>query len=91
MVVRGSTLPVYGQDFKRITRGYTEFSEGVDLSCDYGHSLSIPPQLKPSDSISVIDHIWSRVPPGESNGGRSAACVGPVVVHWELGKGERKE
>ena len=72
MVVRGSALLVDGQDFKAITCGYTESSEGVCLSCDCGHLHSIPPHHKPSDSISVINPVWCRVPPGESDGGGSA-------------------
>ena len=74
MVVRGSALLIYGQDFKVITCGYTEPSEGVATTCDCGHSLFTPLHHKPSDSISVIDPIWCRVPPGESDGGRIAAC-----------------
>ena len=74
MVVRGNALLVYSEDYKVITCGYTESSEGVGPTCDIGHSLFIPPHHKPSDSISVVDPIWCRVPPGESDGGRSAAC-----------------
>ena len=75
MDVRGSALLIYSQDFKVITCGYIESSEGVGPTCDCSHSLSIPPHRKPSDSISVVDPIWCRVPPGESDGGRSAACT----------------
>ena len=72
MVVRGSALLVNGQDFKVITRCHTESSEGVCPFCDYGHSLFIPPHLKPGDSISVVDLVWCRITPGESDGGGSA-------------------
>ena len=75
MDVRGNALLIYSQDFKVITCGYTEFSEVVGPTCDVGHLLSIPPHHKSSDPISVIDPIWCRVPPGESDGGRSAACT----------------
>ena len=73
MVASSNTLLIYGQDFKVITCGITESSEGVGPTCDVGHLLSIPPHLKPNDSISVIDPIWCRVPPGESDEGSRAA------------------
>ena len=62
-----------GQDFKVITCGITESSEGVVLTCDIGYSLSIPPHLKPNDSISVVDPTSWRVPPFESDEGSRAA------------------
>ena len=71
MVVRGNALLVNGQDFKVITRCHTEPSEGVSPTCDCGHSQSIPPHLKPGDSISVVDPVWCRIAPGESDGGGS--------------------
>ena len=57
MVVRGNALLVNGQDFKVITRCLIEPSEGVCPTCDCGHSLFIPPHLKPDDSISVVDPV----------------------------------
>ena len=74
MVVRGSALLIDGQDFKDITCGYTESSDGVGPTCNIGHLLSILLHHKSSDPISVIDPIWCRVSPGESDGGRIAAC-----------------
>ena len=74
MVVRSGALLIYGQDFKVITCCCSESSEGVGPVCDCGHSLSIPPHFKPSGSISVIDPIWCRVTPGESDGGGSVVC-----------------
>ena len=74
MVVRGNALLINSQDFKVITCGYCEFSDivGPGWDCDHGHLLSIPPHHKPSDSISVIDLVECRVPPGECDGGGSA-------------------
>ena len=74
MVVRGNALIIHSQDFKGVTCGYTESSDGVVLTCDVGHLLIIPLHHKPSGSISVIDPIWCRVPPGESDGGSSDVC-----------------
>ena len=74
MVIRGNALIINGQDFKVITCCCRESSEGVGPVCDIGHSLSIPPHFKPSGSISVINPIWCRVTPGESDGGGSAVC-----------------
>ena len=74
MVVRGSALIVHSQDFQSITCGYGESSEGVDLICDVSHLPSISPHHKPSDSMPVIDPIWCRVSPGDSDGGSSAVC-----------------
>ena len=74
MVVRGSALIVHSQDFQSITCGYGEPSEGVGSNCNSSHLLSISPHHKPSDIISVVDPIWCRVPPGDSDGGSSAAC-----------------
>ena len=71
MVVRGNALLVNGQDFKVITRCHTEPSEGVCPFCGIGHSLFIPPHLKSDDSISVVDPVWCRIIPGESDGGGS--------------------
>ena len=73
MVVSGNTLIVYGQDFKVITCGYTEPSDGVGPISNSLNSLSISSHLKPSDSISIIDPIWCRVSPAESDGGSSEA------------------
>ena len=72
MVVRGSALLINGQDFKVITRCHIESSEGVCPFCGIGHSLFIPPHLKSDDSISVIDPVWCRITPGESDRGGSA-------------------
>ena len=74
MVARGSALIIHSQDFQCITCGYSESSEGVGMISDVSHSHSISPHHKPSDIISVIDPIWCRVPPGDSDGGSSAAC-----------------
>ena len=76
MVVRGSALIVHSQDFQSITCGYSESSKsvGMNWNVDGGHLLSISPHHKPSDIISVVDPIWCRVPPGDSDGGSSAAC-----------------
>ena len=89
MVVRGFALLIYGQDFKVITFRSTESSEGVGPVCDCGHSLSIPPHFKPSGSISVIDPIWYRVTPGESNGGGSADC-NTKTLWWSSGDCNRR-
>ena len=74
IVVRGNALLIYSQDFKVVACGYTESSDGVVPTCDIGHLLSIPPHHKSSDPISVIDPIWCRVPPGESDGDIIAVC-----------------
>ena len=75
MVVRGSALMVHSQDFQSINCGYGESGEGVgtNWNVDCSHLLSISPHHKPSDSISVVDPICCRVPPGDSDGGSSAA------------------
>ena len=88
MVVRSNALFIYGEDFKVITCCYTESSEGVGPVCDCGHSRSIPPHFKPSGSISVIDPIWCRVTPGESDGGGSAVC-NTKTLWWSSGNWER--
>ena len=74
MVVRGNALIIYSQNFKGITCGYTESSDSVGPTCDVSHLLIIPPHHESFGSISVIDLIWCRVPPGESDGDSSAAC-----------------
>ena len=74
MFLRGTTLIIHSQHFKGIVCGWSESNEGVGLICDGSHSLSVPPHHKPSDSISVVDPIWCRVPPGDSNRGSIAAC-----------------
>ena len=84
MVFSSNTLIIYGQDFKVITCGYTESSEGVGPTCDCGHLLSIPPHHKPSDSISVIDPMSCRVPPFESDGG-SRAVFNTQALWWSGG------
>ena len=73
ILVAGTTLIIHSQHFKGIVCGWSESSEGVGQICDCSHSLSVPPHHKPSDSISVVDPIWCRVPPGDSDGGSSAA------------------
>ena len=72
MVVRGNALLINGQDFKVITHCCTESSEGDIPFCGIRHSQSIFPHLKPDDSISVVDLLWCRITPGESDGGGSA-------------------
>ena len=74
MFLRGTTLIIHSQDFKGIVCGWSESSEGVGPICDSSHSPSVPPHHKPSDSISVIDPIWCRVPPGDSDGGSTPVC-----------------
>ena len=71
MHLRGTTLIIHSQNFKAIICGWSESSDSVGPTCDVGHSLSIPPHHKPSDSISVIDFFGCRVPPRESDGGSS--------------------
>ena len=71
MVVRGNALLINSQDFKVITCGCSESSDSEGPIKDSVH-LSIPLHPKASDSISVIDPVWCRVPPGEGDGSESA-------------------
>ena len=90
MVVRGSALVIDGQDFKAITCGYTESSEGVCLNCDIllssldCHHFDIRFHHKPSDSISVIYPVQCRVTPGESDGGGITGRH-TKVLRWSTG------
>ena len=67
-------LLIHSKDFKAIVCGWLESSEGIGPNCDVSHSLPISPHHKLSDSIPVIDFIWCRVSPGDSDGGSIAAC-----------------
>ena len=73
MFPSATTLIIHSKNFKGIVCGWLESSEGVSMICDWNHSPSISLHHKPSDSISVIDFIWCRVPPGDSDGGSIAA------------------
>ena len=90
ITVMGNALMIPGQDYKIITCGWCESSDSVRPIFSSDHSLSIPPHHKPSDPISVIDPIWCRVPPRESNGGSSAACY-HQALWWPSGNWEGGE